>query len=216
MRGKVAGLVAALCVALIARAQAGSVAAEILDQNGAPLANAVVMLVAEAKSDVAPPTHLATDKIIDQRDETFLPLVTIVPRGGRVTFSNNDPTMHQVYSFSAIRQFEFTLAKGQKSAAVQFDKSGVAAIGCNIHDHMIAYVFVSDSPWTGLSGADGRVTFADVPAGLYVAQLWHPRLPPGASRSSVTLRVGNDPAVLKSTLTVMPDNGAHRRHGGGY
>jgi plastocyanin len=216
MRSKVAGLIAAICLALCARAQAGTVAAEILDQNGKPLANAVVTLVADAKSDIVAATRLPADKVIDQRDETFIPLVTIVPRGGRVAFSNNDATMHQVYSFSPIRQFEFTLAHRQKSAPVQFDKAGVAAIGCNIHDHMIAYVFVTDSPWTALSGADGRVLLSDVPAGSYVAQVWHPRLPPGAARSTLSLRVGAETANLKSTVTVMPDTAGHRRHGGGY
>jgi plastocyanin len=216
MRSKVAGLVAAVCLVLCARAQAGTVAADIRDQNGKPIANAVITLIADAKSDVLATTHLPFDKIIDQRDETFIPLVTIVPRGGRVVFANNDPTMHQVYSFSAIRQFEFTLAHGQKSAAVQFDKAGVAAIGCNIHDHMIAYVFVADSPWTGLTDEDGRVRLTDVPAGAYMAQVWHPRLPPGAARANTPVRIGPDTTNLKVTVTVMPDPAGHRRHDGGY
>ncbi len=91
--------------------------------------------------------------------------MTILPRAGRVVFANNDKTKHQVYSFSPIKQFEITLAQGERSPSFAFDKAGVAVLGCNIHDHMIAYVFVSDSPWTALTGPDGRTVIADVPPG---------------------------------------------------
>ena len=89
--------------------------------------------------------------MIDQRNETFLPLVTIVRKGGQVIFTNNDTTMHQVYSFSPIKQFDFEIDEGRHSEPVVFDKPGVASIGCNIHDHMITYVYVADTP---VGGAD--------------------------------------------------------------
>ena len=73
-----------------------------------------------------------------------------------------------------------------------FDTAGVAAIGCNIHDRMIAYAYVAESPWTALTGADGHVTIADVPPGRYQAQIWHPQAPPGHELPSVRTDIGGD------------------------
>jgi plastocyanin len=215
MGSKVSRLCAAIVFASCARVQAATLSAEITDEDGHTVANAVVMLVPDGR-EVSAASRLGSDKVIDQRDETFLPLVTIIPRGGRVSFSNNDPTMHQVYSFSPIRQFEFTLAQKQKSPPVTFDKAGVAAIGCNIHDEMIAYVFVSDSPWSALTGPDGKVAFNDLPEGNYRAQIWHPRLVPGTPPPAARIAVSAQPAGLKIRIRVLPDRTGHRRHGGGY
>src|SRR5690348_15477672 len=87
-------------------ALAATVDVQISDSGGRPAANAVVSLTSQSGTpDVD--TRLPAEAIIDQRKETFLPLVSIVRRGGRVIFTNNDTTMHQVYSFSPIKQFAF-------------------------------------------------------------------------------------------------------------
>src|SRR6185369_9723539 len=175
--------------------------AEVVDQDNRPVVNAVVTLVPEIKTSMpAASARLVTDKTIDQRNETFLPLVTIVPKGGHIVFSNNDQTTHQVYSFSAAKQFEITLTRGEKSQPMAFDTAGIAALGCNIHDHMIAYAFVAESPWTALTGADGHATIADVPTGNYQAQVWHPKFPPGREPPSLRAALTGDTARL--TITV--------------
>jgi plastocyanin len=210
-------LCAAVFFAATAQANAANVSAEITDQGGRPVANAVVMLLPDSRTGMpAAATRLAMDHVVDQRDETFIPMVTIVPRGGRIAFTNNDQTMHQVYSFSPVKQFEFMLAHQEKSAAVVFDKVGVAAIGCNIHDLMIAYAFVTDSPWTALTDEHGKLDIADVPAGGYTTQIWHPRLSPIGRPPSSKITVGTAPIVLKSRLSLPPEQKGHRRHGGGY
>jgi plastocyanin len=217
MGSKAASICTLLIFAAISRAEAASFSAHISDQNGRPAANAVVMLIPQDKSEMpSPATRLGGDKLVDQRHEMFIPMVTIVPRGGRIAFANNDQTMHQVYSFSPVKQFELTLAHGQKSAPVTFDKAGVAAIGCNIHDDMIAYAFVTDSPWTAITNAEGQLQIADVPTGVYTAHIWHPRLPPGAAAPSVAVDATGPMAVLRTRITVLPEPKTHRRHGGGY
>src|SRR5215467_14777462 len=156
-------------------AAATTFTAVISDQDGKPVANAVVSLMADSGSGMpAPGSRLSAEKTIDQRNETFLPLVTIVPKGGRIIFANNDQTTHQVYSFSKVKQFEMTLNRGQ-TAPVTFENVGVAALGCNIHDHMIAYAFVADSPWTVITDEDGLAVIADMPAGNYKVRVWHPK-----------------------------------------
>jgi plastocyanin len=189
--------------------------AEITDQAGKPVVNAVVSLVPEQRGMPAPSTRLSEEKHIDQRLETFLPLVTIVPKNGRVTFSNSDPTTHQVYSFSPVKQFEITLARDTTSPPIVFPNGGVAALGCNIHDNMIAYVFVAESPWTALTDGNGRVVMEDVPPGNYVARVWHYRYPPRRELPSARVAVASETTRWTASIRVMSQSNT-RSHAGSY
>ena len=210
-------LTTALLFAFCEPAFATSFTAEVVDQDGRPVVNAVVTLVPETKAAMpAASTRLPAEKTIDQRNETFLPLVTIVPKGGRIVFQNNDQTTHQVYSFSAAKQFEITLARGEKSPPIAFENAGVAALGCNIHDHMIAYAFVAESPWAALTGAEGKATIADVPAGNYQVQVWHPKFPPGRELPSLKATLSGDNAHMAVNVKLLPTPTATRGHAGSY
>lgn len=212
-RFKLQILVASL-LPLYSPAAATNFTAVITGEDGKPLPNAVVSL--ETNSPSAP-SSLASrfgDATIDQRKETFIPLVTIVPKGGRVKFANNDPTTHQVYSFSKTKQFELTLARGEASA-IAFENTGIAALGCNIHDNMIAYVFVADSPYTVLTNDDGQAVIKDVPPGGYRVQVWHPKQRPGSETPSVELALAGDAIRWEATMKVLPPRTA-RSHGGNY
>jgi len=126
--------------------------------------------------------------------------------------------MHQVYSFSAIRQFEAEIEKGQRSRPVVFDKAGVAVIGCNIHDNMIAYVFVSDAPIGAVTGATGEIRLKDVPPGAYKVSIWHPRMAAGQSPIVFETRVGTADASIAHTLSLVPEKTAsmHGQHKQSY
>ena len=80
-----------------------------------------------------------------------------------------------MYSFSPAKPFELKLYIGTPAAPVVFDKPGVVVMGCNIHDPMVAYVVVSDTPWVGVSDAAGQVRIDGAPAGEYELEYWHPR-----------------------------------------
>jgi plastocyanin len=180
-------------------ARAAEVEVDVADMHGRALADAVVEL-APVQQPGAPANKLPLESAVDQRHETFLPLVTLIRKGGRVIFTNNDSTMHQVYSFSPIRQFAFEIDQGERSPPVIFEKSGVAAIGCNIHDHMITYVYVADSPWAAISGPTGRAMIEGAPTGNYRAAVWHPQLAPGAPQ--ITFSVAVTAAVTKTAVTL--------------
>lgn len=203
-------LLACAAVLLAAKAHAATVAVEITDASGRPAPNAVVALTSPAAAE---PSRLPAEAIIDQRKETFLPLVTLLRKGGRVTFTNNDTTMHQVYSFSPIRQFAFEIDEGRKSEPVVFDKAGVAAIGCNIHDHMIAYVYVADTPWVAITDSQGRAQM-EAPPGSYRAEVWHPQLAPGRAPPSSTLTV-KGPAKFALSIPLLAPPPKHM-HMGSY
>ena len=198
------GIIAALLlVAWPALASPAEVA--VVDRSGRPLADAVVELSPPIQPSTAAAGEPFSEAVIDQRHETFLPLVTVVRKGGHVVFANNDTTMHQVYSFSPIKQFAFEIDEGQRSAPVVFDRPGIAAIGCNIHDRMITYVYVADSARAAKTDRAGVASFGDLPPGNYRGTVWHPQLAAGAAARPFAFAVADSGA---KTTVALPVNGA--------
>ena len=153
-------------------AAAATLSAEFVDAQGAPLSDAVLTLQGPAgKVDPAPKADM------DQRDQKFAPHVLAVHTGTQIRFPNSDDIRHQVYSFSPAKRFELRLYGGTPSDPVLFDKPGLVVLGCNIHDWMLGYVYVTDDPWFGVSDGKGTLNLRDLPAGHYVATLWHPQAP---------------------------------------
>lgn len=165
-------LIFATCLAASAMAQ--SLQVQVRDSAGAPLAQAVVYLESPAAQRRVQP--LPTQKITQIRRE-FVPAVLPVTRGTQVEFPNEDTVRHHVYSFSAAKRFELKLYVGTPPAPVLFDRAGVVVLGCNIHDDMVAWVVVLDTPHFGTTDAQGRVQIDGVPSGDYQLRVWHERLP---------------------------------------
>lgn len=170
---------------LSASLQAASLQAELLDSQGQPLANAVLSL-----RSLADPAAVPATAIMDQRLQQFAPTVLAVRSGTSVTFPNSDNIRHHVYSFSLAKRFELRLYQGTPSAPVIFDKPGVVVLGCNIHDWMVGYVYVTDDPWFAVSDEQGRLSLDPLPSGSYTASIWHPQaaqmLPQAAGEVQVT------------------------------
>uniref|UniRef100_UPI0035B050D4 hypothetical protein n=1 Tax=Chitinimonas sp. TaxID=1934313 RepID=UPI0035B050D4 len=111
---------------------------------------------------------------IDQVNKEFTPLVTVVQTGTTVRFPNKDNIRHHIYSFSSGNAFDRPLYSGSEAKPVVFDKAGVVVLGCNIHDWMLAYALVVDTPYFGKSDSHGQVKIDELPAGDYEVKVWHP------------------------------------------
>ena len=180
-----AAATAAACL-LACTVQAGPVEVRVTDPSGRPLDGAVVFLESrDAKAAMKPMPGIE----ITQQNKAFVPSVTVVTTGTSVTFPNRDTVRHHVYSFSPVKKFEIKLYVGTPAAPVVFDSPGIAALGCNIHDNMAAWVVVVETPHHGLTGADGQLSLANVPPGSYQLRSWHAALPPGEPALSQPLRV---------------------------
>lgn len=141
----------------------------VLDSKQNPIEYAVVYI-----NEVLPQV-VDNSIIIDQVDKEFIPYVTVVQRGSAINFPNNDDIRHQVYSFSKSKQFELPLYSGDPSAPVVFDKSGVVAMACNIHDWMKAYVLVVDTNKFTISNKAGQAVLPNLAKGQYEVVVWHPK-----------------------------------------
>lgn len=188
------GPAAAILLAAVA-APPGTLTVEVRDARGNAVSDAVVYAVPEAKP--APPTRRA---VMDQKNRMFVPHVMAVQTGTPVSFPNSDNVRHQVYSFSPAKKFQLPLYAGTPAAPVVFDKPGVVAIGCNIHDQMSAYIVVVDTPHFALTG-DGRAEIRGLSEGRYEVKVWHEGMrgePPaqsvrmgGQDAKAVTFRIGD-------------------------
>ncbi|HZI84815.1 MAG TPA: methylamine utilization protein [Casimicrobiaceae bacterium] len=168
------------CVALLALgvgealAQTAEIRAKVTDDQGRPVEDVVVVAVPVDGAARAPARPRETT--VDQVDQEFTPKVTVVLVGTPVSFPNHDNIRHQVYSFSPAKRFELPLYAGVPAAPVVFDKPGVVILGCNIHDWMIGYIYVSESPYFAKTGKDGTALIAELPPRAYDVRVWHPQL----------------------------------------
>ena len=199
-----AALLAFGLAAAAGSASAAEIAATVKDAAGHPVADAVVVAVpAEGVPRFAPPTARL---IMDQIDQEFVPHVKPVLVGSSVYFPNKDNIRHQVYSFSPAKTFELPLYAGTPAKPIVFDKPGVVVLGCNIHDWMIGYIYVSESPYFAKTGPDGSAQLKDLPPRQYTVRVWHPQLQGSedATRRPADLNA-NPRAELAWNLALKPD-----------
>lgn len=138
--------------------------------SNAPVDGAVVYL--DRVDEVAP-----ISAEIYQKDREFHPKILILPVGSQVEFPNRDNTQHHVYSFSPAKTFNIELYAGKPPTPVLFDNPGIVELGCNIHDHMQAFIVISQTTAIGQTDVTGRVTLPVTAAEPVTLKIWHPRLP---------------------------------------
>ncbi len=158
-----------------AAARAGDLVMTVRDGAGKPVPNAVVM-VKPASGVPAGPIRFPWAYTVAQQDIRFDPFVLIVPVSATVAFPNKDKVRHHVYSFSAGNKFELKLFGKDESRAVAFKAVGVAAVGCNIHDQMVGFIQVVDTPFAVKTDAAGVAAIRGITSGAATVRVWHPYL----------------------------------------
>ena len=170
---------------LCSAVSAGYLQVSVIDKDGKPVQDAVVVLV--SPSIGAPKIALPQQLSINQEKMRFIPVISIVGVGAKARFTNNDPWEHHVRGSAAgVMQFNADTADGfvlrmdgkaegkaAKTADAVFDKAGAILLGCHLHASMRGHVYVSDSPWAMLTNADGLANFDAVPDGALQVRVWH-------------------------------------------
>jgi hypothetical protein len=184
--------------ALVSTARAGDLTVSVRDTGGRPVRDAVVTVRPDAGVPRGP-IRFSWPLRIAQQNVQFQPYVLIAPVGGTVAFPNLDRVRHHVYSFSRGNRFEIELFGQDQTRTHAFAATGVAALGCNIHDQMLAYVKIVDTPWAGKTDAAGNVTIAAIPAGPARLMVWHPQLNVRGNESAYVLTIGAGPGTQTMT-----------------
>lgn len=152
-------------------AAAQTLTVNVVDHRGRPVDDAIVSVF---PTDTAAKGGAGDGAVMDQIDESFAPHILVVPTGTPVSFPNHDDVRHHVYSFSDAKKFELPLYEGTPTDPVIFDQSGVVVLGCNIHDWMRGYIYVTDASSTARS-VEGKATL-ELGASAYRVEVWHPLL----------------------------------------
>lgn len=195
----------AACVLAIATssATAGGINVQVNTEAGAGLANAIVYAIPAS----GPAAASGKTAVMAQENQEFDPFVLPVQTGTSVEFPNKDSFRHHVYSFSPAKPFELKLFSGNERQVVTFDKEGSVALGCNIHDNMLAYIYVVPTPYFAKTGETGTANLT-LPAGTYTVKVWHPNQR-GADVSQ-QVSVGDAATDVKAAITLKGERKAKK------
>jgi len=195
-----------LALAPAAHSAAATLEISVVDEQGRPIedvavyataANAELVVAAAAPANATPQPKA----IMDQEHMQFVPHLLVVQSGTEVAFPNGDKVSHHVYSFSETKRFELKLYKGDVYPPVSFDRPGVVVLGCNIHDGMLGYIVVVDTPHFAKTDDQGIALIDGVPRGDYVIAAWTPRARPSALPPTQQLAVGEGTAAAEIRIT---------------
>ena len=199
---------------LAASAQAGVVTMTVTDREGRPVADAVVVISPSMRT--TPKTPLPATLHIAQEKMQFVPAVTLAPLGARVVFVNNDTWEHHIrVTAGDLAQLSRNDAGGvelrldgkpagrpAKEGEVLLQILGPVLLGCHLHSSMRGHIYVTDSPWSAKTAADGTASFSDVPDGAASIRVWHPDQLLDQAAQAVT--VGAKPVTATTQLQVVP------------
>jgi len=169
--------------AAISAARSAELTVEVLDPQGQGTVDVVIVVTPETL-----PPHSTASATIDQVRKAFVPQISVIRVGTAVTFPNSDPVAHQVYSFSPAKRFDLPLYRGRPYAPIVFDQPGIVILGCNIHDQMIGYIYVTESPYFGRTDARGRLILRNLPAERVRVTAWNPYLSEQPPEQTADLR----------------------------
>lgn len=180
-------------------AVAADVFVEVRDNKGNKLKDAIVYLENSKTASLAASKELE----IEQRGRQFNPQVSVVQTGSSINFPNKDKVRHHVYSFSPAKKFELKLYSGVPANPVTFDKAGTVVLGCNIHDTMLAYVHIVDTPYNAKTDTNGLAKISNAPEEAYQLKVWHYALKAEnkSVEQAITVKAGNAPVVIQLDIS---------------
>jgi plastocyanin len=209
--GRVLSFLSAMLWAMCQRANPADLNLSVLDAGGHGVEG--IVFVAQPQFEL-PNKHPIRTAIMDQQKMQFVPNIVVIQAGTGVEFPNSDQIEHQVYSFSAAKTFKLSLYAGHKYPPVVFDRPGLVIVGCNIHDHMVGYIYVTDTPYFGRSNQSGLLSLHELPTGSYRITAWHPRMQePGGASPQMSVMV-TDTAAASAVFQLTQPLRASTEHSG--
>lgn len=167
----VRALVLCFCLLIVFRASAQEYRIKITDMAGQPMEHAVVSIRTDSPAPVA-----KTIALMDQIDRKFAPRVLTVNQNDLVSFPNSDNIRHHVYSFSAPKVFEIKLYADVPEAPIEFAEPGIVVLGCNIHDDMIGYIYVTPPEFVSAVTDSLGESVIESSGDITEVRIWHERL----------------------------------------
>jgi plastocyanin len=132
------------------------------------------------------------------RGKMLLPHVMAIPVGSSVSFPNQDPISHNIFSLTSGNQFDLGLYRTGAGKSHTFAVPGIVNVYCNVHPQMSAVIHVMATPYFAFANARGDFALTDVPAGKYDLVAWNEQ--GGTTRTAVDLAGTGTAAPVAVTL----------------
>lgn len=132
------------------------------------------------------------------RGKMLIPHVLAIPVGSTVTFPNEDPISHNLFSLSQGNQFDLGLYRRGAGKTEQFTAPGIVNVYCNIHPMMSAVIHVMSTPYYAFANPSGAFTI-DAPPGRYRLTAWNEL----GTSDPMTIDVGTDGKVTGMTTVTI-------------
>ncbi len=84
---------------------------------------------------------------IEQTNRRFSPEMLVVQAGSRVSFPNNDPIFHNVFSLGGAKSFDLGNYPRGDTRLVTFSEPGIVYVNCHLHPNMTATIVVAPNQW---------------------------------------------------------------------
>ncbi len=132
-----------------------------------------------------PPSDPVT---IANRKCTYAPHVTGVQVGQPVVLLNEDPTLHNIHSYSqTMKPWNLGLPfQGMKQIKKFGAPEVMVTLKCDVHPWMIGYVGVLPHPYFAVTNSKGEFEIKNLPPGDYVVDAWHEKL--GVQQRNVSVK----------------------------
>jgi plastocyanin len=147
----------------------------VVDANG-NLADVIVTI--KGVPGAASTGASAAPVVLDQKGCLYVPQILAVQTGQKIVVKNSDPCVHNVHAKpTANPESNQVQMPGGADLTYTFDKpEPFLKYQCDVHPWMFAWVTVVDHPYFAVSGADGKFTIKNVPAGKYTIEAVHRKL----------------------------------------
>jgi plastocyanin len=197
----------------------------VVDPKTKAIANIVFMI--DTKKTKLEPSQIhpdlknvpSTKPILDNVKCKFSPHLLAVRAGQTITVKNSDDASHNAkFSFFENTEVNPMIQSGSsKDVETTKEEKAPTKVDCNIHPWMNAYVIVTNHPYVGISGTDGKIKIEKLPAGVEIDfKLWHESQDKSIEEVSIggkkeTWKKGSVKLTLKEgandlgTLLIKPD-----------
>ena len=187
----VACVVASVATELFAGGVSGHVSF-VTKRGQNPIINETLVWLEPAGSARMPKRAAATFTMTT-RGKALIPHVLAIPIGSTVSFPNEDPISHNLFSLSSANSFDLGIYRAGAGKSHTFTTPGVVNVYCNVHPNMSSVIHVLSTPHYTFADANGNFTLTEVPPGHYEVVAWNEMS--GAARTPVDVGGGAVPPL---------------------
>jgi plastocyanin len=170
-----------------------------------PVVAETLVWLESASNEVRAPRRAPTTFQMMTRGKMLMPHVLAVPQGSTVTFPNDDPISHNLFSLSPGNTFDLGLYRRGGGKAHKFDDAGIVNVYCNVHPNMSGVVHTMQTPWYTFADQNGNYAFNDIPAGKYRLTAWNEQ--GGTTQTPVEI---NNSGLVSGNLALTLDSRNYR------